>query len=398
MDVEPERILLVDDEPRVLSGLRRAMGKCFDISCAQSGAEALGLAERSGPFAVMICDLKMPGMDGHAVLREFKRRFPFTVRMVLSGTGDMEQAVSAINQGEIFRFHIKPVPTDVLLASVEEAAALYRRHVAFAAAQPQGDDESAAFRSALANNEMRLYVQPQMRNEHHTLRGIEALARWEHPTRGLLHPGDFLAMGEACGAMGDLTDWMLEAACAAAAGWRKTFAPGLTIGVNITASDVGDPGFPQRIARALGRHGLPPEALELELVEGMALDGETGPRRMLKTLAAMGVGLAIDDFGTGYSALGYLRNLPMDVLKIDRIFVADLETDGNARRIVEAIIRLGWDLGLEVIAEGIETRDQMRILREAGCRTFQGYLIARPMPAADFPAWFASNVAATPAT
>jgi EAL domain-containing protein (putative c-di-GMP-specific phosphodiesterase class I) len=165
----------------------------------------------------------------------------------------------------------------------------------------------------------------------------------------------------------------------------------LSISVNITAGDLADPNFPARVGVALDRHRLPPEALDLELVEGAALDADAVPLAVLDLLREMGVGLSLDDFGTGYSAFGRLRHLPVRTLKIDRIFVSDADTDENALRIIQAIVSLGHDLNLRVIAEGVETPEQAEALLRCGCKMVQGYHIARPMPAEDFPAWYSSR-------
>ncbi|WP_337998140.1 EAL domain-containing protein [Oleispirillum naphthae] len=384
-----DRLLLIDDEPNVLEGLRRMLGQHYALSFACGGEEALRLLETEGPFAAAVCDLRMPGMHGLDVLREMRLRAPATVRLVLSGTADLDAAITAVNDGEVFRFHTKPVPTDVLLASIA-AAVEHHHHNATPAAVPKVAED---FARALAAGEMRLYVQPQYDITRDRVHGAEALVRWQHPARGLLPPGAFLAEAEAADAIPALTSWMLTAACTAAAAWRRELCPDITIAVNITANDLADTDFPARVRAALAAAALPAAALELELVEGAALDAETVPRGALAALTAIGVTLSLDDFGTGYSAFGQLRRLPVKKLKIDRIFVADAATDASALRIVEAIVSLGKDLDLSVIAEGVETPEQSEALQRAGCKMVQGFLIARPMPAEDFPAWYEADIA-----
>jgi len=381
---QPDRILLVDDEPLVLEGLRRVLSRQYDLAFAQDGMEALRRLNTDGPFAVAICDLRMPGMHGLELLREMRKQAPETVRMVLSGTADLDTAMVAVNDGEVFRIHTKPVPTDVLLASVAAAVKRYRDKADVARCRFAAAD----FSRALNAGELRLFVQPQYDIAQRRVCGAEALVRWQHPQRGLLPPGAFLAEAEAEGAMPALTAWVMEAACTAVSAWRTHMAPNITISVNITANDLADPAFPTRVRTTLSRHDLPAQALELEVVEGAAIDADTAPRAALDVLRDIGVTLSLDDFGTGYSAFGQLCNLPIHKLKIDRIFVADAAHDANALRIVEAIVRLGLDLDLTVITEGVETAAQLEALREAGCNLFQGYHIARPMPSARFPDWY----------
>ncbi|MBN2751091.1 MAG: EAL domain-containing response regulator [Rhodospirillaceae bacterium] len=388
-----DHILLIDDEPYILDGLRRILERRYTLGLAGNADEALALLETSGPFAAVVCDLKMPGMGGLELLRELRRRSPDTVRMVLSGTADMTAAITAVNDGEVFRFHTKPVPTDVLLASVAAAVARYNRE---GKGHPNNKTRNVYdFPSALKRNELRLFVQPQYDITHNRICGIEALIRWQHPKLGLLLPGAFLADVEAIGAITQLTDWIMNAACAALATWRRDLDPTMSIAVNITANDLGDPEFPGRVKAMLTRHQLPPQALELELVEGAALDTNALPRAALSALTEIGVALSLDDFGTGYSAFGYLRHLPIHKLKIDRIFVSDIATDANALHIIEAIIGLGQILNLTVIAEGVETKKQMDALNHVGCHLFQGFHIARPIPMQDFPNWFAKHTAKT---
>jgi len=385
----PDKVLLVDDDPNVLNALRRTLGKFYHLGLAQDAEQAFILLETEGPFAAALCDLSMPGMNGLELLRELRRRDPGIIRMVLSGTGDMSTVIAAVNDGEIFRFHTKPVPTDVLLASI---AAACDRHHHEAASSQSGPERSENIAAAIRNEEFRLFVQPQYDVLNRRVRGVEALARWQHPARGLLAPGAFLAQVETAGEMPRLTDWMLASACAAIAEWRETLDPDLAIAVNITANDLADPDFPARVAAAAASRDLPHGALELELVEGAALDADAVPLAALDRLAEMGIALSLDDFGTGYSAFARLRSLPVKKLKIDRIFVSDADIDDSALRIIQAIVSLGGDLDLSVIAEGVETAEQADALKRIGCKMVQGFLIAHPMPAADFPAWFRSRL------
>lgn len=388
------KILLVDDEPKVLSSLRRSLGERFRLSCAGSGPEALALIESDGPFAAVVSDMRMPGMSGLDLLREMRRRVPETVRLVLSGHADFEAVVAAVNEGAVFRFHTKPVAPEVLTASLECAVLRHLEEKQSGGRIDPGEvlvREVGAVRQALAGGELRLYLQPQCRLDSGEIAGAEALVRWAHPDRGLLGPGQFLATFEAAGLMGDLTTWMLEASCAAARRWRDLGLPDMRVAVNATALDFCDGGFTERVRQILDRHGAAPQQVELELTEGAAVADPGGTRAVVAQLAHLGITTSIDDFGSGYSSLGWLRQLPIAKLKIDRIFIEDIALDPAAYRVLETITELARDLRLCVLAEGVETLAQMELVRRAGCNLVQGFLVARPMLAEDFIDWLAAG-------
>lgn len=386
------KVLLVDDEPRVLAGLQRSLGHRFSLSCASSGVEALALLDSHGPFAALVTDMRMPGMSGLELLREVRRRAPEMVRLVLSGFADFAAVTAALNEGAVFRYHTKPVASGVLGASIESALV---RHELEKQAKGQFDPSQrllrdiADLRRALSANQLRFYLQPQFRLADVELFGAEALVRWAHPERGLLLPGQFLATAESGGLLGDITAWMLDAVCAKARRWQDRGLGPVRIAVNVTAMDLADPGFPARVRRVLERHDLSPRWLELELTEGAAVTDMDGTRHAMNELGRMGLGLAIDDFGSGYSSLGWLRRLPVGKLKIDRMFIEDITAEPEACRIVEAIIALSGDLHLTVVAEGVETVAQRDALSGIGCDLVQGFLFGRPVPAAEFGHWLA---------
>lgn len=381
------KILLVDDEPRVLAALKRGLGQRFSLCCASSGAEALSILDSQGPFAALVTDMRMPGMSGLELLREARRRVPEMVRLVLSGFVDFDAVTAAVNEGAVFRYHTKPTPIEVLGASIESA--LVRHELEKQAKGPFNPSQRllrdiSDLRQALSANQLRLYLQPQFSLGDATLTGAEALVRWVHPKRGLLLPGQFLATAEAGGLLGDITAWMLDAVCAKARCWQDMGLAPVRIAVNVTAADLADFGFPARVGGVLERHGLSPRWLELELTEGAAVTDMDGTRHAMDELGRMGLDLAIDDFGSGYSSLGWLRRLPVGKVKIDRMFIQDIVGDPAASRIVEAIVALAGDLRLTVVAEGVETTAQRDVLADIGCDIVQGFLFGRPAPAAEF--------------
>ncbi len=234
----------------------------------------------------------------------------------------------------------------------------------------------ADLRHALESDELRLFYQPIVSLTDETLLGYEALIRWQHPTRGLLPPGAFLACAEDNRLTSKLGAWVLRQACDDAAGWPA----GLRVHVNISARHLAEPGFTDLVIAALAESGLPPERLELEITESTALFAADATLQAVSEVTDHGVTLALDDFGTGYSAITALHRLPIHTVKIDRSFVADVVTEPSTAALVQGLVQLGLGMGLQVIAEGIEDLDQADWLREHGCAMAQGYAFGRPAP------------------
>jgi EAL domain-containing protein (putative c-di-GMP-specific phosphodiesterase class I) len=220
--------------------------------------------------------------------------------------------------------------------------------------------------------------------------GAEALVRWQHPTRGLLSPAHLLPAAEQAGLLRPLTDAVLELSLAAAARWWPDRA--VPVSVNLSAANVTDLDLPGKVAEALIRHGLPAQALTLELVEDTLMADPERGRAVLGDLRSLGVRTSIDDYGTGYSSLAYLRTLPADELKLDRSLTADVAADRRAAVIVKHTVALAHDLGLDLVAEGVEDVETAGVLADLGCDVLQGYLLARPMPVDDFLAWLGRPV------
>lgn len=244
-------------------------------------------------------------------------------------------------------------------------------------------------RQAVATGQLRAYYQPKVRLADGGLAGAEALVRWQHPDRGLVSPGQFIPVAEASDLIVALGDWMLMEVCRQMAAWRKAGLPPLTVAVNLAARHFRLPQLADRAHGLLEAYGLPPRALELEITESTLLEAGTRTAQTLLALERLGIGLALDDFGTGYSSLSYLKRLPLTALKIDQSFVRDLVTDSDDRTLAATIVALGHSLGLQVVAEGVETEQQRSILFEQGCDLAQGYLFSRPLPAEEFTDWLA---------
>ncbi len=248
-----------------------------------------------------------------------------------------------------------------------------------------------ALRRAVERNEFELVYQPQLCLRTGTVIGVEALLRWMSPTRGLLTPYHFIAGLEEFGLINQVGEWVLQTACEQIRRWQAMrFAP-MRIAVNVSAQQFEDPMLIDKIRSALKETRLPPELLELELTESCLMSDPAQASALLREIRDIGVRIAIDDFGTGYSSLTYLHEFPLNALKIDKNFVQSVESNDRGGPISKMIIGLGQNLGLEVIAEGVETEAQLEYMREHGCDVAQGYLYARPESPEDLTPWLQAN-------
>ena len=236
---------------------------------------------------------------------------------------------------------------------------------------------------ALRNGELTVHYQPLVRGSQAAVVGVEALVRWQHPVRGLLAPAEFIPLAEDTGLILPMGEWILEAACRQVKVWHDTGLAKLRLAVNLSARQLGDDALPETIARIVEVSGLEAKYLEIEVTETAVMNNADLARSNVRKLKRLGVRLALDDFGTGYSSLSLLSSLPIHTVKIDRSFVAGMLEHHRDMTIVTAVIALGHRLGLNVVAEGVETREQFEALRANGCDEMQGYLFGRPLPAAE---------------
>jgi diguanylate cyclase (GGDEF)-like protein len=253
----------------------------------------------------------------------------------------------------------------------------------------------AELRRALERDELVLHYQPKVEIETGAVIGVEALVRWAHPTRGLLEPGEFVPLAERTGTVAELTRWVLDAALREARAWRDAGRE-LPVAVNLAAANIVDVTLPDAVAELLERHGLPGRLLECEISEHTVMADPLRAMDVLGRLRAMGVRLSLDDFGTGHSSLAYLKRLPLDEVKIDRSFVAGMTHDENDAMIVRSTIDLARNLGLDVVAEGVEDEDILAGLAALRCDVAQGFHVSRPLPAEQLAAWLDARSPAAP--
>jgi EAL domain-containing protein (putative c-di-GMP-specific phosphodiesterase class I) len=254
-----------------------------------------------------------------------------------------------------------------------DAAARERHHLAL------------DLRAAIGTTQFELHYQPQFALATNEVSGFEALLRWTHPTRGAVSPAEFIPLAEESGLILPLGEWVLREACHQAVSWPRP----LDIAVNLSIAQFRQSGLCDKVRAVLEETGLSPHRLELEVTESLFLKSSARAQDVLRDLKGLGVRISMDDFGTGYSSLATLQTFPFDKIKIDRSFVAQIGLTDKGSAIVRAIISLGESLGVAVIAEGIETEEQLAFLRQHRCAVIQGYLLGRPRPIAAYRALIA---------
>lgn len=242
----------------------------------------------------------------------------------------------------------------------------------------------ADLHAGLKNQQLVVYYQPQVTHDGRVT-GAETLVRWQHPVRGLVPPSEFIPLAEQCGLISEVGLQVLDAACLQLVAWaRRPDRAQLSLSVNVSASELREPGFIPGILAVLARTGADPSRLKIELTETMLVANIDDVMAKMSALRERGIAVSLDDFGTGFSSLNYLKRLPLDQLKIDKSFIDNVLSDANDVAIARTVVTLGQQLGLQVVAEGVETEEQRQLLESIGCLAYQGYLFSRPLPAEAF--------------
>jgi diguanylate cyclase len=255
----------------------------------------------------------------------------------------------------------------------------YRSELNSSATERQSLESS--LRHAIERHELELHYQPIMNVATGVMAGVEALIRWQHPTLGFVLPSQFISIAEESGLIVPIGQWVLREACRQATAWQDARLPPVRLAVNISAVELRSREFAADVETILTETGFDPRRLELELTETFLMQDSKPTALVLDALKELGVQLALDDFGTGYSSLSYMRRFPIDALKVDRSFIRNLTTDADDASVVTAIINMGKSLHMRVVAEGVETREQLLYLEEHDCTEAQGYFFSRPVKA-----------------
>jgi EAL domain-containing protein (putative c-di-GMP-specific phosphodiesterase class I) len=234
---------------------------------------------------------------------------------------------------------------------------------------------------AISNGEIHVYYQPIVHASSNEIYAFEALVRWLHPTRGMISPLDFIPLAEETGLILPLGDYIFETACQQIALWQKVTRKIIKVGINLSALQFSQPGIAANMIDTIHKYGINPGCLDIEVTESMAMEDVEQTISILQDLRKTGAQISIDDFGTGYSSLAYLKRFPIHTLKIDRCFIIDITRNFDDQAIVKAIIAMAEELQLKILVEGVETQEQVEILKLFGCHYFQGFYFAKPMNA-----------------
>jgi EAL domain-containing protein (putative c-di-GMP-specific phosphodiesterase class I)/DNA-binding NarL/FixJ family response regulator len=378
------RILVLDDDPfmlKLLDLMLGSLGFTQVTTCANGRAALEWIDSPAGAPALILFDLNMPGMDGVEFVRHLVERRYGGSLILVSGENERmlqtaESLVRAHGMTVLGRLH-KSVRREALVALLDK----WTQHSLgrpLIAKKVYGADE---VRAAIANGELVNHYQPKVSVSTGQVTGVEALVRWRHPVDGMVFPDQFIGVAEAHGLIDDLTTAVLCAALTQTRIWRD-LGLALRMSINVSMDNLASLDFPEFVAGRAAAAGVSPEDVVLEVTESRLMKDLRIPLEVLARLR-----LTIDDFGTGHSSLAQLRDFPFDELKVDRGFVHGAFEDETLRAIYDASLGLAKQLGMDIVAEGVEDRDDWDFLRRTGCGMAQGYFIAKPMPADALPGW-----------
>jgi EAL domain-containing protein (putative c-di-GMP-specific phosphodiesterase class I)/CheY-like chemotaxis protein len=384
------KTLLVDDEPFALKLLARQLDNLgvTEVDCRDSALDALALLETGAAVDLVFCDLQMPEMDGVEFLRHLARIGYAGAVVLVSGEDERilktAEKLAVARQLNVLGALHKPVSPHQLQHVLEQ----YSPRGAGAARENRKTYAPEELRDAIAGGQLVNYYQPKIMVANGAIAGMEALVRWQHPRDGLVMPDQFIGTAEEHGLIDGLTRVVLTKALHDTRSWHLA-GLNLHVSVNVSMDNLAALDFPEFIAEEARAAEVPLTSLVLEVTESRLMRNLLAQLDILTRLRLKRIGLSIDDFGTGYSSLAQLRDIPFDELKVDRSFVHGACRDASLRAIFDASLGMGHQLGMSIVAEGVEDLDDWNFLRQAGCDMAQGYLIARPMPALELADWMA---------
>ncbi len=376
MNEARSRILIVDDDDEIRSILDETLTKSYVCTTCRSAADALSILATDS-FDLILTDINMPQMSGLEMMPYLTNLAPESVVVMISGQLMIESAIEAMRAGA-FDYVTKPFDLSQVRSVVARAIDHQQRLQHSTNISSLKDRAVERLQNALDDGDFVVYYQPQVDIQTRKVVGAEALVRWSDGERGLRLPADFIPLAEETGLIVQLGETVLRAACAQTREWHAAGRKDFRVAVNASPKQLQQQDFPSLVAEVLAVTGLPARNLEIEVTETSLMQDPESSIRTLTALRDMGVKIAIDDFGTGYSSLGYLKRLPIDSVKLDASFVKDATRDPDDAALVMAIITLAHNLRKKVIAEGIESEEQLAFLRLLRCDEGQGYYLGKP--------------------
>ena len=383
----PPTIYLLDDEPDMLSLLSDIVEETnLTAQCFSQATQFFSTIAQFEKNALMVLDLNMPGMDGIEVMRRLAN-MQNPPKLILISGHDSGILHSAEKLGNAHNLTIlaslnKPIKLEALQGILKQHCVSTNvdssEHTAIC--HQEIDPEELLY--AIKNGQLVLHYQPKISITSGKMTSCEALIRWQHPQKGMIFPDQFIPMTERQGWMSLLTGWVIREAVEQEQTWGNSGLL-LPISINISADDITSLSLPEQVSELLSEKKLDPTMLTLEVTESALMGELVTSLDILTRLRLKGIGLSIDDFGTGYSSLSQLHRIPFSELKIDRSFVSSMSEDDDARAIVKTCIMLGHELKMQIVAEGVESREQYKLLKQMGCDIAQGYYFSKPVPPAE---------------
>ncbi|MCC5664187.1 EAL domain-containing response regulator [Nostoc sp. CHAB 5784] len=396
------KILIIEDEEAVRENLLDLLeAEDFETIAAANGRIGVHLAISEVPDLIL-CDMMMPQLDGYGVLTALRQdpstaTIPFIFLTAKSAKSDFRQGMNMGADDYI----TKPFTRAELLSAIMNRLEKYATLKKYLSPQTVINNlspkmqllEISLHRAIKQHNfeEFEIYYQPIVDIASGKIVAAESLLRWQSPEVGLVYPTEFIPLAESTGLIVPLGKWVLKRVCKQIKSWRDIGIYPLMLAVNLSVLEFNQPDFIHKIVNFMDINGLEPHYLELELTESMIMQDVNSAIATMKKLQSLGVKIAIDDFGTGYSSLIYLKNLPINTLKIDRYFIHNVATDPQKSAITKALIQMAHNLNLDVVAEGVETEAELAFLRQHNCNYMQGFLFSRPLPAAEFEKFLLTN-------
>lgn len=348
----------------------------YDMDIALSGDEALNLIATRGPYAVIISDINMPGMNGVEFLTKAHKIAPKSVKIALSGWGEKDDIIHAINEGHIYRYLTKPIAPANLRDVLDDAIRLFLENRQGTHVQELTPDDFVRYgrdlKVAVEQNQFFIHYQPQINIATDHPHTVEALIRWRHPKHGVIAPAQFIPAAEITGEIIPITQWLLHTVCEDLARLREQGRE-IVASANISGAYFTQLDLVTSALNATKSAGIPPRFLELELTETVFIENINDLKKTLIELVKAGFSIALDDFGSGFMGFSYLSDLPVHKLKIDGSFVRHMLNDTKSAAIVKSLIIAGQSIGLGVVAEGVENAQQIEVLKTLGCNMGQGF-------------------------
>jgi EAL domain-containing protein (putative c-di-GMP-specific phosphodiesterase class I)/CheY-like chemotaxis protein len=390
------KILVIEDEESVRENLLDLLeAENFETVAAANGRIGINLALSEIPDLIL-CDMMMPEIDGYGVLTAL-RQDPFTATISFifltakSAKADFRQGMDMGADDYLTKPFTRAELLSAIMNRLERQATLKKylsNQAIVKTLSPKKQLVEISLHRVVKNQnfteEFEIYYQPIVNISSGKMIAAESLLRWQSPELGLVYPAEFIPLAESTGLIVPIDKWVVQSVCKQIRIWQNAGVPYLTLTVNLSVIEFNQPDFIQKIIGFLKINNLEPQYLEIELTESMIMQDVNSAIATMNKLQSLGVRIAIDDFGTGYSSLIYLKNLPVNTLKIDRYFIHNVAQDTQKSAITKALIEMAHNLNMSVVAEGVETEAELSFLRQENCDAMQGFLFSRPLPAAEF--------------